>query len=490
MAEDHVRITIEEEQKHNPIVLSPDDHGLLNELALAQETDDTRYSYLFKDEQITKIQRVPEIMLRQRNFKEYYKPREIPIGPLHANSKHLGKRALKAKFTAKFIKNSGQTGEILLKEIKKNINEIKQRFDEIEIHNLALDDERLSRMLFLGGCSILQFIYSYVSHNLLEFKINNGQAALIQQDLFLLENQIPFRVLIVLMNLSSQNYEWIINIYQFIFTNVMAPVNSNSLRRHLMNIKCLIPGENSTQRLFVDKEAVHLLDLLRSELLFGDGRERKHSLQRSNRYELFGDHGHERKLSLQRCNPFSDYKRSFRNVQDLKAAGIKLKPSYTCGLKSVSFTTGFFIAGQLKLPPLIVDDSTARKLLNLVAYEMCPDNYRTNYAVTSYLSFLDSLIASEQDVKDLRSALQNHLSSDAEVAQLFNTIGSNLVPHDAYFDVKNKIQSHYERKCAVWMAQGCNDHCRSPWAILALLAAIAALVLTAIQTYCAMLSKT
>ena len=95
----------------------------------------------------------------------------------------------------------------------------------------------------------------------------------------------------------------------------------------------------------------------------------------------------------------------------------------------MSFTTlGFLGLGYLWLPPLVVDDSTRPKFLNLIAYEMCLD-LENNFGVTSYVSFLDSLIDEPNDVKMLRKAriLHNFLGSDEEEAQLFNEIGTDLV---------------------------------------------------------------
>lgn len=154
-------------------------------------------------------------------------------------------------------------------------------------------------------------------------------------------------------------------------------------------------------------------------------------------------------------------------------------------MKAISFSTQCLSTAQLNLPPFVVDNSTAVKLWNLVAYEMSSDEEKSAFGVTSYLSFLDSLIDNEQDVKDLRAVhiLRNRLSSDAEVAKLFNTIGSNLVPDKAYSNVKSQIQDHCERKCATWMAQFCQEYIRTPWTILALFAAIIALLLTGFGTW-------
>ena len=176
------------------------------------------------------------------------------------------------------------------------------------------------------------------------------------------------------------------------------------------------------------------------------------------------------------------YEDSFRNVQDLKGAGVKLKPSDTLSLKDISFEPGYLFTGQLKLPKLTVDKSTGHKLLNLVAYEMCS---RVGYQVTSYLSFLDLWIENEQDVKDLRPAkiLRNCLSSDVEVAELFNKIGNDLVRKDAYLHVKKDIQKHCRKHRGRRMAQIYHDHFSSPWTMIAFVAAVFPVFLTAVGTW-------
>ncbi|GMN60933.1 hypothetical protein TIFTF001_030022 [Ficus carica] len=427
--------------------LTVEDRDMLEEFIKPKEINITSEE---DGDRRTKIQRVPHIMLQPGNFEEYYKPRAIPIGPIHQKiSKIQLKRKHKVKLATEFIESSGEKKESLLLEVKKSIPELKKRFDEEVIHRY--DDEELARMLFLDACSVLQFIYSYVRDELKQFEINNGQAALVQQDLFLLNNQIPFRVLKLLMDMSKKKGELRRCIISFIHRNIIAPLDFYPLP---FLYKLLQPQA---------EEPVHLLDLLRSAILLGgDGQ----SCQQSD-------------------SQYNSYTGYFRNVQELKAAGIKLKPSNSCRLTAISFSTRCFLSGQLKLPPLIVDESTRRKLYNLVAYEMCPDNCKTNFAVTGYVSFLDSLIDNEQDVRYLRLAriLRNHLSSDAEVADLFNKIACNLGSRDAYVSVKKKIQRYYERKCPTWIAQVSHDHFRNPFTILALAIAAVALILTVMQTW-------
>ncbi|MBA0654800.1 hypothetical protein Goklo_021733, partial [Gossypium klotzschianum] len=155
----------------------------------------------------------------------------------------------------------------------------------------------------------------------------------------------------------------------------------------------------------------------------------------------------------------------------------------TSCLTDISFNHIFF-SGKLRLPPITVDDST----INLIAYEMCPD-FDNDFTVTSYMCFLDLLIDEAEDVKDLRDAgiLYNRLGSDEEVAKLFNKMNTDLVPSPMiYSGVKEKIHNHCKNMWINHAAQGYHTYFRSPWTFLAFLGAIAALTLSALQTYYAM----
>ena len=417
-----------------------------------------------QDHPISKIQYVPAFLKGlDGDSKQYFKPRFISIGPVHAgNKKELEKADIKRRLAAKFIKNSGQIPEELLGVINTNIEELVNYFDDKVIK--PYDNEGLARILFKDGCFVLQFIHSVARKSLLDIEINNGLAALIQRDLFLLENQIPFKVLNLLMNsMKKEEKEVKESIGIFIRMNLMEPADTSSST-----------GSTTFPINYWEKnEPVHLLDLLRTALLFdSDGstnpKTKEHSSDGST------------KPNTNQNSPM--YECSFRNVQDLKGVGVTLKPSATLSLKDISFEARGLFTGHLKLPKLTVDESTRPKLLNLVAYEMCSG---ADCEVTSYLSFLDLLIDNEQDVKDLRSEkiLRNCLSSDVEVAELFNKIGKDLVPNDAYLHVKKDIQKHCQNRWARWMAQICHDHFSSPWTMIALVAAVFALFLTAAGTW-------
>ena len=92
-------------------------------------------------------------------------------------------------------------------------------------------------------------------------------------------------------------------------------------------------------------------------------------------------------------------------------------------------------------------------------------DFKNDFGITSYVSFLDSLIDEANDVKLLRKAriVHNCLGSDEEVAQLFNEIDTNLVPNiQIYSNVKSEIQNHYNNTLKTWIAQFIHDRLSSP----------------------------
>jgi hypothetical protein len=109
----------------------------------------------------------------------------------------------------------------------------------------------------VDGCATLKFIDIVVSvdniEKLQEFKIKNDHVAFVQQDLFLLENQLPYQLLDDLMKMSEEE---------------------ENLRNAILNFingQSMLENEQPTGKkwtnMATNKDAIHLLDLLRTRLL-------------------------------------------------------------------------------------------------------------------------------------------------------------------------------------------------------------------------------
>ncbi|BFG37919.1 hypothetical protein CerSpe_241920 [Prunus speciosa] len=459
-----------------------------------------------------KIQKVPFMLRDNKNFEKYYEPRVAAIGPFHhGKPKYEQAEKVKRKLAANFVKDSEQNDADLLKKVEENIKGLRECYDEEASKNY--NDDSLAWMLFVDGCSTLEFIYKY--ENLESFKIKRDQVAFAEQDMFLLENQLPYQLLELLM-ISSRKYEDVKDsIERFVQMHGVAPDEKQKPQR----------GARTTQqrehvKIPMEAEPTHLLEHLltrmlgylpigRSVQMDGVAPDEKQKPQRgaqkpeqkppqpgaggARNTQLCATQFLENLLTKMRgyiCQKKSEtsanhHPQSFRNVQELQAAGILFRqrkgPSV---LKDIYFKS-FLCCGFLYLPKIKVDDSMGPKFMNLIAYEMCPD-FQNNFGVTSYIGFLDSLIDHPDDVKHLRKKhiLLNFLGSDDEVAQLFNEIGTDLVPNNAiYCDVKSKIEDHYKTNWKKWMAQFFHEHFSSPWTILAFTGALLGLWMTAVSTW-------
>ncbi|KAK4406312.1 hypothetical protein Sango_0637700 [Sesamum angolense] len=171
-------------------------------------------------------------------------------------------------------------------------------------------------------------------------------------------------------------------------------------------------------------------------------------------------------------------------VTALKAKGIEFKPSSSQSLKDVKFKSGFFYA-QLELPTWFVSVYTKIFFLNMIAFELSPNNFN-NCMVTSYINLMKSLIESPKDVKELREKkiMFNLIGSDEQVLEVYKEIDTYGTDNPHIFcNVKDKIQAHYNSKMKTWTAELIHTHFRTPWTVIGLLAAIYLLAIASINVY-------
>ncbi|EPS69808.1 hypothetical protein M569_04954, partial [Genlisea aurea] len=174
-----------------------------------------------------------------------------------------------------------------------------------------------------------------------------------------------------------------------------------------------------------------------------------------------------------------------RSVTQLKAKGIYFSPSPTYCLKDVEFESFGVFSASLRLPVRFISTKTKVLFSNLIAFEICPNNL-TDFAISSYVILIKSLIHGTKDVKELREkrVLISNLGSDAEVLKVFDEIHTYGMENAGIFrDVKEKIEEHYNSKAKTWMAELIHTYFESPWNAIALFAGIFLLVLAYIQTY-------
>ncbi|KAL4607602.1 hypothetical protein ACB092_09G187600 [Castanea dentata] len=389
---------------------------------------------------IQTIQNFASLQRENTGFKKYHEPRAVLLGPIHyGKPKYQLAEKYKLILASEFIKNSSKVIDELYKKIEDNIKEPRECYEEEATKDYP--DKALTWIFFVDGYAILQYIYCATTNKFKDLNIKNDCAALGQQDLFLLENQLPYCLLKWLMRLSQLE------------AHQAESKKGESL--HSMEI----PHE---QRLSMDgdSEPIHLLHLLRTTLLDNLKKVNNSSPNNSKKQDW----------------------QSYRNGKDLKNAGIWLKPKTTF-LNDICYNPSCFI-GYLNLPKISADNSTGQKFFNLMAFEMCPD-FDNNFEITSYICFLNSHMNHADHVMELRKAgiLHNFLGSDQAVAKLFNELGTNLVPNlSIYSDVRADIHKHHQTLLS-HMFRFYHDYFDSPWSNPTFFGVLLELILSVIQAW-------
>ncbi|KAG4177466.1 hypothetical protein ERO13_A11G308675v2 [Gossypium hirsutum] len=184
------------------------------------------------------IQRVPSTLRRHEEFRKYFKPKVISIGPLHHDDATLEEsEKLKLKLAAHFIKKIGVDMDTLYNNMKAEMDDLKKCYDPKELETYSNDNEKLAWMFFVDGCAILQAIYTrcgtydnfYAVYG--QLFIKNDLLTFVYSALFLLENQISFRVLELLTS-SGDGEKFMNAIIRFIDDTVINPAEMKEPQSH------------------------------------------------------------------------------------------------------------------------------------------------------------------------------------------------------------------------------------------------------------------
>ncbi|XP_010242105.2 PREDICTED: putative UPF0481 protein At3g02645 [Nelumbo nucifera] len=464
------------------------------------------------------IPRVADVMRGDEKNKQCFEPSVVSLGPYHSGKPHL-QRMEQYKFVSlkQYFKHDDDSVPFGEEEV---IARCFQNFTRAAInaknwYEIAVPENEENPfvwMMFLDICFLLNFMEQAVGTKTPSSEVAGGdnnlrlssqEEAFVVRDIMLLENQLPFELVKTFCNIK-RSVEPILR--------GEAGEGRQMYRRMMLEIDRSVPVAQQQQQqqqqsrrssgtshmepyalmnAFVDKlirhyslekqtptsssssaisssnpsaqvQPKHLLDLLRRKIIGEESTSNNSDEQQSTGGQWY----------------------SFRSIKELKDAGIKFKKTGTNQLKNIRFNSKLF-RGELYLPVIMVDDSTKSRLLNIIAYEMGqggpPDR-----AVTSYACFMDSLIDSAEDVKELRSGgiLLNALGSDEEVADLFNTLTTGVTPEPgAYAHVKSSIESHCMTEWKVSLANLYHTHFNSPWTTIAFIAALFLLILTICQTF-------
>ncbi|GLJ49528.1 hypothetical protein SUGI_1049700 [Cryptomeria japonica] len=431
------------------------------------------------------IFRVPNF-LKQSTKRGAYVPKIVSLGPYHHSNehpfpmdKHKGRalRRMMARFNINHAKDP--TDKEFFFSAKDEILKLEDKIRKTYEEKIECDAEILALMLIEDGCFILEILRTLGGEIFPVMESGNCYEPIFERnkidytgfdiltDILMLENQIPLIVLRKLLELELNRLDKVgTKLFRVL---VKSPSSKFYPFKYDVDTWSWPQQQFShpqvqEQQVADEEQAHHLLALLHALIV--------------SPHHLDLDHAYHTEPGTP--NRASNAVRRIPRAVELRNAGIKFESSLG-GIKEIKFEQK---SGTIYLPPIQITDYTEVLFRNLIALELCKAS-EINY-VTCYLSLMDQLIDSEEDVGLLRKSeiVTNYLGSDAAVAELLNALcnGVTLSQTDAFQELKGQVYKHYKSKFKVWLAELVKEHFSSPWTTLALAGAILALLLTALQT--------
>ncbi|RZC60110.1 hypothetical protein C5167_021869 [Papaver somniferum] len=382
-----------------------------------------------------------------------FKPQAVSFGPYHHGDSHLKQmEEHKHRSLLYFLKRSNkpiQSYMDALHRVGKHLVDSYDWFDE------ASDDYRdqygnytdqFLQLMMLDGCFMLEILRTatntsddYVSND--PIFSSHGKLNImpyVRRDTLMLQNQLPMLLMDTLLAVENGGKP---KEEEFLNKIIVKFYTQNMLTRSLG--KCL-----------------HVVDVYRKNLL----QEPRHKV-------LHQTHSHRNDETVESSFDI------IRSARELYETGIRFKTSKTANLTDISFR-----GGVLRLPEILVDDTTESTFLNLMAYERF--HVGEGSEATAYIFFMDRIIDSAKDVSLLHSKgiIKNALGSDKEVAKLFNELSKDVAPDDSLDHVHKEVSDYCKMKWNEWRANLVHTYFRSPCAVLSVLAATFLMALTIIQT--------
>ncbi|KAI9115496.1 hypothetical protein K1719_013815 [Acacia pycnantha] len=386
------------------------------------------------------IYRVP-LIIRQHNEKAYT-PKIVSVGPFHYGNERLKEMERHKEIMFKrFTDRAGSSLDDLVRLVKHLVPKVRASYSE----TINLSEHQLVKLTLTDVGFIIQLFIMFHDwedelHNDAKLSQPNSRQYIIE-DLLSLENQLPFFVIEELFNkaFSHDSRDSLPSFLELTY-GYFAYFNHENLKPNAdVNIK-------------------HFTDLLRLFHLQG-----KVSQRQPLSMDQLGSH-------------ILSY-----NANALQEAGIKLKASTSKCLLDLNFT-----GHVLEIPKIYVDDGTELVFRNMIALEQCL--YPKATCIADYTTVLDCLIDTHQDVDLLvrKKIVNNFILGDAsDVASLFNGLGKNVLQSSfdfEYLSICKRLNSYCEGLWHKRKATLKRDYCRTPWQIVASIAAIALLFLTIVQT--------
>ncbi|GLJ47685.1 hypothetical protein SUGI_1007090 [Cryptomeria japonica] len=407
------------------------------------------------------IYRVPKSIKKTK--REAYDPLVVFLGPYH-HKKHQQLTAIdeyKLQAVDKTLERmDDMTIEGLISKVKLMGQEIRNCYEDSAIE---WDQDTLAWMMTMDACFILRFLGMELPNSCL---IKRDEIIL---DILKLENQIPFCILEMILELEFKDSAEVENF----LVKLLFSCNNGYFKGYPFAIRY----EEKDIKEHIKSGPLHLLDLSRLVLAkFLSSCEHAITVKRPARIA-------HRSASCVGCFSWTGEDESLiPSAEKLQKAGIRLKQcSGGVHFKRRRFRSLFC------LPEIIVEDNTEIFLRNLLAFEECQwgRDCLVERKICFYMCIMDDLIDSKEDVELFRRAniIKNYLGTDDEVAQIFNDLCSGITGKEDFKEPLRNVNDYYKRnQLTVWIHEFWEEHCSKPWYIISFVVGILILVMTLLQT--------
>ncbi|XP_059462729.1 UPF0481 protein At3g47200-like [Corylus avellana] len=414
------------------------------------------------------IFKLPERFRKMNGKTSYDAPQIVSIGPLHSRKHELQIMTKQLKW---------QCLEYVLKRNKSNlkryvdiIRPLLSKATECYSKKINPDDYDFLEIMVVDGCFILECLgFTYFTyklgiiqskkedwdgHPLAPIAMERVKLQQIYRDLLLLENQIPFFVLVKLFEISNMTFDskdskdisLLFMISAEVFSSILGIRGYEDYSSRLQEHKCL-----------------HLLHMVRSIFIRQPGHD---EAMRHNDKEL----------------PLAYIPVNIPSISKLRRAGIKVKPRENDNFSKVNFEHGV-----IEMPKIILNDLMCSFLVNCVAFEQSHRKCSQHFSV--YALLLDCLVNTAGDVDYLcdYGVIENYIETDA--VTFINNLGKCVTFDWGYFDffwLCYRVNAYYQNRLHRHWTSFKGEYFNKPWLWISALVAFVLLVLTFLQTYYAM----
>ncbi|KAI3852960.1 hypothetical protein MKX03_014503 [Papaver bracteatum] len=333
------------------------------------------YLELERQQRIQPIFRVPEC-IKRRN-KQAYEPQMVSIGPYYYGRDHLiPMQVHKRRALIHFLDRQPDVPtESYIKKLKESVQELRENYEQLYLMETWKDDDSFVQLMLLDGVFLLEFLHvkrgtqrnrDYAAIDPVFGK--RGHALIYnsaKQDLLLLENQLPYKVLSILQSVSGVQQEDIDGVLPWI---MFAPRGSRGCHLLEMYMKGLLACNEEPD----ENQRVNVI---------------RHSATKLQKYGI----------KFIAVGSYNDIEFDNRTA-------------------------------TLRLPRFEINENSISTFLNLKAYELRGTDSNTK-EFSSYIRLLDTFVESANDVNLLRfrKVIVSSLASDEAVVEVMKELKKDAV---------------------------------------------------------------